>query len=449
MAETAKRKRMLLLFLVALLILVVAAAIAVGVYRQKTVVIELSLYSGNSWGVPQNFAYAIYDKAVELFEQRYAEKGYHIKLRTGMMYKDYSEWFAQQVLKGKEPDLFLIIEEDFTTFAAIGLLEKLDHYIIKSDLSEHDFFSNALEAGQYQGSQYALPIGIVPSFLIYNQDLLDSLGLSIDLEHWTWEQFYRLCSQITGDLDGDGELDRFGVEGYDWHQAFYTNDSALFNEKSSQAGFTAQHMAEMLGFLKKMHALNQGVVVREGMFEEGRVGFKTFNLSEFRVYGSYPYRILRYDDFDWKAIPFPHGPHGSSKSKLYTVQLGMSSRSKHKDVAFEFLRFISSDQEFQYQIWEYSNMLPVNREAFDRIYHSGIMQRDGMRSLDREFIESVIADSYIDPDFKKYPVIDDYITQRIFKIIAQDEDISTGIVDLRQLINTLLVENTTVKSVNI
>ncbi|MDD3059085.1 MAG: sugar ABC transporter substrate-binding protein, partial [Sphaerochaeta sp.] len=145
----------------------------------------------------------------------------------------------------------------------------------------------------------------------------------------------------------------------------------------------------------------------------------------------------------------PHGPHGSSKSKLYTVQLGMSSRSKHKDVAFEFLRFISSDQEFQYQIWEYSNMLPVNREAFDRIYHSGIMQRDGMRSLDREFIESVIADSYIDPDFKKYPVIDDYITQRIFKIIAQDEDISTGIVDLRQLINTLLVENTTVKSVNI
>lgn len=93
-------------------------------------------------------------------------------------------------------------------------------------------------------------------------------------------------------------------------------------------------------------------------------------------------------------------------------------------------------------------MLPVNREAFDRIYHSGIMQRDGMRPLDREFIESVIANSYIDPDFKKYPVIDDYITQRIFKIIAQDEDIPTGIVDLRQLINDLLLENTSVQSVN-
>lgn len=448
MSRISKRTRLILLILLTLLILAVIAFIGIQHYRQKTVIIELSLYSGNSWGVPQNFAYAIYDKAVELFEEQYADKGYRVNLRTGMMYKDYSEWFAKLVLKGKEPDLFLIIEEDFTTFAAIGLLEKLDPYIKRSDLSEEGFFRNALEAGQYQGSQYALPIGIVPSFLIYNEDLLHSLGLEIDLEHWTWDQFYYLCSQITGDSDGDGKIDRFGVEEYDWHHAFYTNDDALFNERGSQAGFNPRHMAEMIAFLKQLHALNQGVVVSDGMFEKGRVGFKTFNLSEFRVYGSYPYRILRYGDFDWRAIPFPNGPNGRSKSKLYTVQLGMSSRSHHKDVAFEFLRFISSDKEFQYQIWEYSNMLPVSYEAFDQIYRSGIMQRDGMRPLDRGFIESVITNSYIDPDFKKYPVIDDYITQRIFKIIAQDEEIDAGIKDLRLLINDLLQENITMQGVS-
>ena len=99
-------------------------------------------------------------------------------------------------------------------------------------------------------------------------------------------------------------------------------------------------------------------------------------------------------------------------------------------------------------IWDNSNMLPVNRDAFDQIYLSGIMQRDGMRQLDRDFIESVISGSYIDPDFKKYPVIDDYITQRIFKIIAQDEDIAAGISDLKQIINDLLQENTTLQGVN-
>lgn len=422
-------------------ILVVSLTTFVSCYRKNAVVIELSIYSGNSWGVPQNHAYAIYDKAVEMFEKRYEDKGYHVALRTGMMYKDYSEWFAQQVLKGKEPDLFLIIEEDFTTFAAIGLLENLDPYIKKSNMDSGNLYSNALKAGQYQGSQYALPMGIVPSFLIYNADLLDSLGLEIDLSDWSWNQFYDLCKAITADLDGDGELDRFGVEGYDWHHAFYTNDTALFNEDNSQAGFKYTNFSELIEFLKRLHALNQGEVVKEGLFEAGKVGFKTFNLSEFRVYGSYPYKILRYEDFNWKAIPFPHGPHGQSTSKLYTVQLGMSSRSRHKEVAFEFLNFVANDEAFQYQLWEHTNMFPVNRKAFDSIYHSGIMQRDGMHPLDRDFIDSVIANSYINPDFKKYPTIDEYITQRVFKIIAQDEDTPTGIADLVTLINDQLQED--------
>ena len=446
MAKNTPVTRGKLQILGVLTVLILLMVFALLHYRSKTVVLELALYSGNSWGVPQNFAYAIYDKAVEMFEQRFADEGYTVVLRTGTMYKDYSEWFAQLVLKGKEPDIFLIIEEDFTTYAAIGLLERLDKYIEKSDLSPDVFFRNALEAGQYQGSQYSLPIYIVPSFLIVNNDLLDSLDLTIDLDNWTWEQFYHLCEQITDDLDGDGAPDQFGVEGYDWHHVFYTNDTSLFNADSTQSGFNYQRFSETLHFLKKMHALNQGVIVREGTFEDGRVGFKTFNLSEFRVYGSYPYRILRYEDFDWEALPFPHGPHGSSKSKLYTVQLGMSSRSRHKDVAFEFLKFISSDKDFQYQIWEYSNMLPVNRAVFDHIYKSGIMQRDGMRPLDREFIESVIANSYIDPDFKKYPVIDEYITQRIFTIIAQDEDISKGVGSLDQMINELLEDEYSVQT---
>ncbi len=426
------------ILITAIVLIIVAIIISVAVYRNKTIVLEVSLYSGNSWGVPQNFAYAIYDRALEMFEERYKEEGYRIKLRTGTMYKDYSEWFAQLVLKGKESDIFLILEEDFNTYAAIGLLENLDPYIEKSTFNSESFFSNALEAGQYQGSQFSVPIGIVPSFLIVNKDLLRSLDLQIDPDNWDWDQFYSLCEAITKDLNNDGSPDRFGVEGYDWHHAFYTNDATLFNEQNTQAQFSDERMIELLDFLKKLHALNQGVLVREGSFERGEVGFKTFNLSEFRVYGSYPYKVLRYNQFDWDVLPFPKGPNGTSKSKLYTVQMAMSSRSRNKNEAFKFLEFISSDEAFQYEIWNYSNMLPINRNVFELLYDSDIMQRDGLQSLDREFIESIIEHSYIDPNFKKYPVIDENITQRIFTIIAQDEPIPRSINDLRNLINTSL-----------
>lgn len=441
-------RQLKLLFIPALLLCILLITLRVCTYRNTTVVLELALYSGNSWGVPQNFAYAVYDRAVEMFEERYREQGYRIKLRTGTMYKDYSEWFAQLVLKGKEPDMFLILEEDFNTYAAIGLLENLDRYIEKSTFNPQVFFSNALEAGQYQGSQYSVPIGIVPSFLIVNNDLLDSLDLQIDFENWTWEQFYQLCESITADLDGNGSPDRFGVEGYDWHHAFYTNDETLFNEKNTQAEFNEDRMQELLVFLKNLYALNQGVIVRPGKFEEGKVGFKTFNFSEFRVYGSYPYKVLRFNQFDWDVLPFPHGPNGTSKSKLFTVQMGMSSRSRNKNVAFKFLEFISSDKEFQHAIWDLSNMLPVNRTVFDTIYTSGIMQRDSLAPLDRDFIETMISNSYIDPNFKKYPVLDNYITQRLFAIIAQDEDIPRSVNDLQQLVNELLTSESTIRPSN-
>jgi len=432
------RRPVKILLLILIIVVVVVAVVFVINYRQKTIIIELSLYSGNSWGVPQNFAYIIYDRAVEMFEERYKEEGYRIKLRTGTMYKDYSEWFAQLVLKGKESDLFLILEEDFNTYAAIGLLTNLDKYIEQEGMDVGTFFSNALEAGQYQGSQYSLPIGIVPSFMIVNNDLLNSLGLEIDLDNWTWEQFYQLCKAITVDLDGDGLPDRYGVEGYDWHHAFYTNDTTLFDVENLKAGFGKERMEELLLFLKKLNALNRGVVIREGAFEAGKVGFKTFNLSEFRVYGSYPYKVLRFNQFDWDVVPFPHGPHGESKSKLYTVQMGMSSRSRHKNVAYKFLQFISSDEQFQQQIWNLSNMLPVNRRVFDDLYASKLILEDGLKPLSRYFIEDIIASSYIDPNFKKFPIIDRYITQQIYTLIAQDQDIPNSVVVLQELIEEQL-----------
>jgi multiple sugar transport system substrate-binding protein len=434
--------------LVGILIGVMVGGFAIIRYRQKTVVIQLSLYSGNSWGVPQNFAYAIFDRVVEMFEADQNGSKHRVVLKTGTMYKDYSEWFAQLVLKGREPDVFLILEEDFNTYASIGLLENLDSYMMSSDtFSEDTFFPKALEAGRYQGNQYSLPISMVPSFLIYNASLFKELGLQLDLDNWTWEQFYEHCKALTADTDGDGTPDRFGVEGYDWHHAFYTNDDNLFNENGDKAGFNDERMLEMIDFLKNLHVLNKGTIIKDGDFERGDVGFKTFNFSEFRVYGSYPYRLLRYDDFEWDAIPFPRGPNGNSASKLYTVQIGMSSRSKQKDVAFDFLEFISSNEAFQYEIWRYTNTLPVNRNVFDRIYYEELQDNGEMKALDKDFLEYILACSYIDPDFKKYSLIDNGITQRIFKIVAQNENPRVGTQEIRQLIDQYLATDAGVKPI--
>ncbi|MDC7233896.1 MAG: extracellular solute-binding protein [Spirochaetales bacterium] len=418
-------------------------ALGILLYRQQTgpVEIEMALYSGNSWGIPQNFAYAIYDRAAEMYLADPENKNIHIKLKTGTMYNHYSEWLARLVLKGREPDIFLLVEEDFNTYASINLLQNLNGFIENDpDFDRNAYYQIALEAGVFNGNQYSLPISVVPSFMVVNKTLLSENNIVIDRENWNWDQFYEICRQLTRDSDGDGILDTFGIYGYNWHHAFYTNDRYLFHPDRPSIGFNNKRMTETVDFMKKMNKLNQGNIVRESDFDDGNTGFKIFNFSEYKVYGTYPYRILKYENFAWEALPLPEGPNGKSSSKLYTLQVGMSSRSKHKKEAFRFIQFLTNNRDFQHEVWKGTNTLPANRHVVNEIYSSNPEEREEMKILSFPLLNSIIQNSYVDPDFKWYASMDDFISQRMFQIVAQDLNTAKGVEHLREDIEKSLIE---------
>ncbi|MBF9014608.1 MULTISPECIES: ABC transporter substrate-binding protein [unclassified Oceanispirochaeta] len=422
-------------------ILILSIFILIYQYIAGPVVIEMAIYSGNSWGIPQNFAYAIYDKAAEMYLADPAHKNIRIKYKTGTMYNHYSEWLAQLVLKGKEPDVFLLVEEDFNTYASIDLLQNLNHYIEKDpDFNEEAYYPRALEAGVFNGNQYSLPISLVPSFMIVNKTLLSRNNIEIDREHWNWDQFYEICRLLTKDTDNDSIPDTFGIYGYDWHHAFYTNDRYLFYPDAPRIGFDNDRMSETLNFLKKMNKLNQGRIISDNDFEDGNAGFKIFNFSEYKVYGTYPYRILKYENFTWEAIPLPEGPHGRNSSKLYTLQVGMSSRTRHKDEAFEFIKFLTNNELFQKEVWNGTNTLPANRHVVNDIYSQNQAELEEMKILSYPLLNSIIQSSYVDPDFKWYASMDKFIGQRMFQIIVQELNTKQGVKELRKDIEKNLKE---------
>jgi len=297
---------------------------------------------------------------------------------------------------------------------------------------EEDYYTKALMAGQYYGRQYALPFEVAPTFLVVNRSLLKKENLDISTENWTWDTFYDVCAGVTKDLDGDGNLDQFGVYDYGWENAFYTNDDMLFPNDGSDIAYNDNRMTETISFMKKMYALNQGTVVQESDFDEGKVAFKIFSMPEYRAYGTYPYRILKYENFEWEAIPLPSGPNGSRSSRLYTVQMGMSSRAKNKELAFEFIKFATSQAEVQQKVWDETYALPAIRSVVESIYHSNIPEVRENKVVNANFLEEIIDQSYQDPHFKKYAPLKTLMNQQIFQIIAQDMDIPSGLKELRE-----------------
>jgi multiple sugar transport system substrate-binding protein len=430
-------------FLAAAVLAATAAAWAI-LLRPKSgepITLSFAVYSGNNWGVPDGRAYAIYDRAKEMFEARPENAGIRIKLVTGTLYRDYSEWFAQSVMKGREPDLFMVKEDDFNIFASVGIMEDLRPYLRKDRFFRAAaFYPKALEAGALAGAQYSLPISVVPSFLIVNKTLLAREGLRIDLEDWTWGQFYRICRALTKDTDGDGVVDQFGVYGYTWQNAFYTNDQTLFSPDGSRTAFDNEALEETIEYMKRIYDLDRGVVAKESDFDRGHAGFRTFNLSEYRTYGTYPYRILKYSNFEWEVVPFPSGPRGHSMSKLYTVQVGMSSRSRHKEEAYRFLSFVAGSEDFQRRIWRESNVLPVNRNVIAELKYEGGNSENDERLLSFLADNRIMENLYVDPAFKWYSDMKTRIDDQVFKMIATDQNIRSGIPALRKDIDSLLAE---------
>jgi len=422
-------------YIVILIVLTIVGLYVFDTYNKNEVVeIKFGIYSGNKWKIPHIDTYKIYDEAIALFEKQYPHIKIKVTYRSGTLMDDYSEWLAQKIVKGEEPDVFVILEEDFNTYSSIGLLEDLRNFIKEDDTFDQTvFYKKALDSGKYREKQYGLPMGIAPTFMIVNQTLLEKENIEIDKENWTWKAFYTICKAITKDTDANGEIDQFGVYGYEWDDAFYTNDDALFSDDGLKITLQDKKLYETIEFMKSMHVLNKGAVVKENYFDKGKVAFKTFSLPEYRAYTSDVYRLLRYKNFEWRSIPFPKGVNGESASKLDAMQLGMSSRSKNKGVAWEFMKFLTYDTSIQKKVWQDTYMLPANREVVDTIY-SSILNREEKNVLQPEFLNDIIENSYIDPRFKKYQELKDILDQNIFLTIAKDKDISAGITDLKRTI---------------
>lgn len=392
-------------------VLVLVAAIIFGLQetREEEIVIELGIYSGNEWGVPQIDVYKIYEEAIELFQIKY--ENVKVVFQSGTLLEDYSERFAQDVLQGTEPDVFIVLEEDFNTLSEIGMLEALNPYIDMEDEGfKDDYYAKALEAGNYNGQQYAMPFEIVPTFMIVNNTLLTENNIRFPSDDWTVDQFMEISQQLTKDTDGDNALDQFGSVGYEWYHAYYAANGDFIAGDKAVDIYDETKLASAIDFTKALYQLNRGYIVDGTDFGEGSVGFKPFSLAEFRAYKPYPYRIKKYSNFEWEAVPFPVFEENESQGKLYTVQLGMSSRSKEKALAWEFIKFLSSDEVVQQMVWDNTYALPTKISVVDNIY-SNYDNSDDI--LDPEFLKMIIEQSVVEPTFKEYNQIMAAMHERI------------------------------------
>lgn len=410
------------------------------VFSGKEKVITIGAFSDSYWEVQNGYSYRILDDAIEKYEAQHP--GIRIEYTSGVMKEDYSEWLSEQVLKGTAPDLFFLPEENLCEFAQADVVEDLtDRMNADASFYEDRYYTAAVRSGVYEGAVYALPFECAPRLMFVNKTILEQEGIDMPLGDWTFDELYRICQRVTKDSDGDGRLDQFGITGYTYEDAFCGNGVTLFNEKGTECYFAGERVEESISLLERLKDLNQGYSVSEKDFDEGNVVFMPMLFSEYRAYKPYPLSVKKYAGFEWECLPMPAGSHGENISNLDTLLLAMNKKSRQKKEAFEFMKYLTGDEEIQSEIFTYSEGVSILRSVTESEQTLAQLLTDsGSGSFQIDTLSRAVEQAAVYPNFEGYEDAMKEVEEAVTDILEGDVNIGTGQIIWNRRINAFLKE---------
>lgn len=138
------------------------------------------------------------EKAVKGFEKE------HPNIHVDTEYADwigYWDKLAVQSAGGNAPDVMQMDELYLAFYGSMDALLDLNKTSKYLDLSTMD--KSLKTMGQVEGKQVAAPAATSQYGVIVNNDLLDSLDLTLpDTDHWTWDEFGDFAKQVSDKSGG-------------------------------------------------------------------------------------------------------------------------------------------------------------------------------------------------------------------------------------------------------
>lgn len=407
-------------------------------HTNKKITLSLGVMSGSNWGVPNGDSYSILEEAIAAFEKQHPNV--EVVYQSGIRPDDYEEYIAQQILKDQTPDVMFLPSDMFSSLAKNGTLEVIDEKI-KGDESfdQEAYYAKSLEEGMLNDKLYALPYESVPRLMFVNKTLLEKEQIAMPTNDWTWEDFYTICKAVTKDSDQDGRVDQFGYYGYTWEDAVYSNGAQIYEEEQNKVILDDPLIIEASEFMRKLVSLHSEKVTSE-LFDKGQVVFCPMNYSEYRTYMPYPWRVKKYSNFEWDCITLPKGPKGGNISQIDTLMIALSAKSKHQDLAWEFMKSLSMDEAYQSKLVKSSQGVSVLKNVMqsEEVIHALKEDNPGDSSFEMTVLHDIMEHGIAIRKTESYQQIMQSAQAQIDTLMENDQDIENALILLQRQLNTLL-----------
>jgi multiple sugar transport system substrate-binding protein len=254
--------------------------------------------------------------------------------------QDIGQQLGQAFAGGTPPDVFYVDASRVADYASVGALEP---YADKVKGGVDDFYPSLRAAFTYQGKLYCIPKDFSTLTLQINTDLWAKAKLTDADVPTTWDQLTAVAQKlkaahITPLAVGDtrDRIGAFVVENGGW---WVSKDGTTATADTPQNLQALQYVQSLLKGGLAVYPKQVDAGWGGEAFGKGKVAMTTEgNWIKGAMQTDYP-------TVNYKAYPMPAGPSGTKGTLSFTQCWGISSKTKFKDQAINFVEAMTAVQQ--------------------------------------------------------------------------------------------------------
>jgi ABC-type glycerol-3-phosphate transport system substrate-binding protein len=285
-------------------------------------------------------------------------------------------------------DLVYVDAPLLASYASRGFLSAIDPAIDTASL-----VPAAVEAGQYEGTQYALPINNSAQVLFFNKALFEAAGIAapagltkgenatqaeIDTlassERWTWEQVADAARKLTVTDNGRTTTYGFTVEQFGELYQLQPFGESLGSPVIGPDGYVAE------GYLNS-EAWTKAATFWSDLYNSWAVSPKSlgwgeaaslFGNGQLAMFagGTWNLPILSATDVDFGVAPYPYFEGGSVVTPTGSWYVGVNAASANQTEAMDFASYLTTSDTGTKVWFDSLQQLPTYKPLLDTISSS-------------------------------------------------------------------------------
>jgi multiple sugar transport system substrate-binding protein len=301
------------------------------------------------------YAFPAYDKF------RYDESAAFEKLHPEVRIKyepvggNYPGKIMTQLAGGTAPDVFFVPPSMYWDFIKRGVLMNMTPYLDKDREFLKQYYPTLVNDVNYEGKVYGLVSNCSIPLLYYNKDIFDKMKVPYPTNDMTLEEMVEQAKKMTI-REPNGKARQFGlINGMSWQQLGVLYGGQLWSKDGSKCNINSEPFKKGIKFTKDIYDAYKIAPYPQESKDMGNR--EQFIGRRAAMYLGHSWEIATFKIQNRAAQKLNYGcvmapvPKGGKRAYLAGGNiLGVNTKSKNKELAFELAKFMCQPESIKFLI---------------------------------------------------------------------------------------------------